>query len=584
MKRFLHLLIFTLFFTNISFAQLDGSGIAPDFTLTDIDGTSHTLYDYLDQGKVVVLDFFATWCGPCNNNADAVEEVWAENGPDGDNTIMMFLIESDDKTTSADLQTFMTAHNVTCPTFDDAVATGVPGLYEVGYYPTYYIVYSDRSYKQVSGDAATIKSVMKTAISENPGLSATTFDARVLEFDNPKGSYCSSSITPVLTIQNYGTESMTALTIKSIIDDVETASYSWTGSLAQYEIDEVTLDEISGITEGAHNFTFKAEMPNGNTDVDATNNSENTAFIILSNGVDVTIKIRMDQYPSETSWNIKKGDDIYAAGNRYKDASTVYTEQACLELDSCYTFTLFDSYGDGMTGSVKIYIGDLELESKTGFSGSEESLEFCVSDPKATLTFDPMDGASSVFLDQDLVINIDQSVRLLNGDPITDPASLITLKTTDETGDDVLFTAIINEDKTKITIDPDSHLDPNQVYYLSIESIETEYNVLVESSSVSFTSGTLNGILQAVKSSSINLYPNPVSESLNINFNLLSNSNTKVNIYNQAGQLVKFIDQGELTKGDHNIKIDLSKLNNGLYFVSLDINNQKLTQKIQVIK
>jgi len=584
MKRFLHLLILMVFFTNIGFAQLDGSGIAPNFTLTDIDGTSHTLYDYLDQDKVVVLDFFATWCGPCNSNADAVEEVWADHGPDGDNTIMMFLIESDDKTTAANLQTFMTAHNVTCPTFDDAVATGVPETYEVGYYPTYYIVYSDRSYKQVSGDAATIKSVMTTAIAENPGLSATTFDARVLEFENPKGSYSSNSIIPVLTIQNYGTETMTSLTIKSLIDDVEEASYSWTGSLAQYEIEEVTLAEITGIADGVHNFTFKAELPNGNTDVDATNNSENTPFIVLSNGVDVTVKIRMDQYPSETSWNIKKGDDIYASGNKYKDASTVYTEQACLELDSCYTFTLFDSYGDGMTGSVKIYIGNLELAAKTGFSGSEESLEFCVSDPEATITFDPIDGASNVFLDQDLVVNIDQTVRLSNGGPITDPASLITLKKTDETGDDVLFTATINDDKTKITVDPDNHLDPNQVYYLSIESIETEYNVLIESSSVSFTTGTLNGILQVVKSSSINLYPNPVGESLNINFDLLSNSNTKINIYNQSGQLIKSIDKGELNKGDHNIEIDLSKLNNGLYFVSLDVNNQKITKKIQVIK
>ena len=55
-----------------------GQGAAPDFTIIDIDGNNLTLGDM--RGKVVFLDFMATWCGPCQAAMPTLVQLFEEMG------------------------------------------------------------------------------------------------------------------------------------------------------------------------------------------------------------------------------------------------------------------------------------------------------------------------------------------------------------------------------------------------------------------------------------------------------------------------------------------------------------------------
>jgi len=87
MKRFYFLMVFLIAFGSVS-AQTPLS-VAKDFSVKDLEGNTHHLYDYLSSGKFVVIDFFTASCGSCQVYASQVSAAYNDFGCNSGNVVFL---------------------------------------------------------------------------------------------------------------------------------------------------------------------------------------------------------------------------------------------------------------------------------------------------------------------------------------------------------------------------------------------------------------------------------------------------------------------------------------------------------------
>ena len=123
-------------------ALLAAGTAAPDFTVNDKSGKPVKLSDY--KGKVVVVDFWATWCGPCQMSLPHTNEVAKQFA--GKNVVVLAVCVSD---TQAAFDGWLPKHpeyDAITFAFDPAKRGGPPGsgrLYHVSGIPTQYVIGKD---------------------------------------------------------------------------------------------------------------------------------------------------------------------------------------------------------------------------------------------------------------------------------------------------------------------------------------------------------------------------------------------------------------------------------------------------------
>jgi hypothetical protein len=206
---------------------------------------------------------------------------------------------------------------------------------------------------------------------------------------------CSKTFAPTIEITNKGSNTLTQATVEYSIDNQNVQTYTWTGSLATNQSQNVTLPGLT-TTAANHNFNCTIKTVNGTTDQNAANNSSTVNFDIVNTvnyaSNQFIFSLQLDHYGSETTWKLTSsaGVKVYESepyadtGDEAGPLPAVISQTFDLPNSDCYTFSIADGAGDGIccdfgqgsyslktaAGAVVASGGEFEYGESTKFSNN----------------------------------------------------------------------------------------------------------------------------------------------------------------------------------------------------------------------
>lgn len=162
------------------------------------------------------------------------------------------------------------------PVFMDTLVTGQAGMMGIKIGP-------DGNIWFVNNTASTLVRIETTLAADDAAILEITsplienFEGMMPDFYSIKFTTCSGNITPSVTLYNAGSNLLTSAVIEYSIDGNTPVSYNWTGSVASGNSLSVSLSS-STLTDGWHHIRATISMPNGVSDINASNDAKAGSF------------------------------------------------------------------------------------------------------------------------------------------------------------------------------------------------------------------------------------------------------------------------------------------------------------------
>jgi hypothetical protein len=205
-----------------------------------------------------------------------------------------------------------------------------------------------------------------------------------VELELPNSSVCSDRTKALVLITNNGSEEITSVDLDLFVNDALQETIKWTGSIPFYSSESIEVN-FTNLSLGNNDLKVEGKDPNNLTDENLDDNVSLGA-VVSTDQENVTFSLIADENANETTWEIRDDSEsvIYSGGPFSASEGTEILEPICLDLDGCYSFTIFDSAEDGICcgsgeGSYSLIspAGATIFEGKPDF-GFSETTDFCL--------------------------------------------------------------------------------------------------------------------------------------------------------------------------------------------------------------
>ncbi|MFN0014577.1 MAG: T9SS type A sorting domain-containing protein [Saprospiraceae bacterium] len=205
--------------------------------------------------------------------------------------------------------------------------------------------YSFRVFATFPGDQRLLNNNLDVLVRKLPRL-----DAGITDISEKDLYVCADTMTVSAKLTNLGVETFSSAVLKYSLNNAPVQTQNWSGNLAPEESVHVPI-HLVGFQSGTNTISIQSTQPDGTADELPANDRFVHTFPAQIDGPNITLVLTLDNHPNETSWQLEdtKAKILYSRlPYPLQQAKKTLKETWCLEPGKCYTFTIFDAFGDGL--------------------------------------------------------------------------------------------------------------------------------------------------------------------------------------------------------------------------------------------